>query len=40
MTGWTTDELTRIGDAEELEIAARRVVPFHNMEDKEQREKR
>jgi hypothetical protein len=24
MTGWTTDELDRIGDAEELEIAARR----------------
>lgn len=24
MTGWTSDELTRIGSAEELEIAARR----------------
>ena len=25
MTGWTTDELSRIGEAEELEIAARRT---------------
>lgn len=24
MTGWTTEELSRIGDADELEIAARR----------------